>query len=197
MPRTPEQYEEIRNEKRQMIMDVALNLFANKGFHSTSISQIAEKANISKGLIYNYFESKEHLLKSITTAFSNEIMDRMNPDNDNEITREEAIQFFEWYFNMLKENKEQMKLYFQLSVQPQVLKILLDDKASELSNSQQNLIFSFLSRNSSYDPMVCLIHLSSVLKGFALQYVYAPEMFTDEIIDKYKQYLIDRYIFNK
>jgi len=89
-----------------------------------------------------------------------------------------------------------MKLYFQLSVQPQVLKIILDNGVSELNNRQQNLIFNFLRRNSSHDPMICLINLSSVLKGFAFQYVYAPEMFPDELIEKYKKHLIDRYIYN-
>ena len=59
MPRTPEQFEKIREEKRNHIMEVALECFANEGYHSTSISKIAKSAGISKGLIYNYFELNE------------------------------------------------------------------------------------------------------------------------------------------
>ncbi|MDR1653742.1 MAG: TetR/AcrR family transcriptional regulator, partial [Prevotellaceae bacterium] len=65
MPRTKEQYEKIRNEKRQLIKQTALSLFADKGYDATSISEIAKKAGISKGLMYNYFTSKEELLQII------------------------------------------------------------------------------------------------------------------------------------
>jgi len=62
MPRTEKQFEEIREFRKAMIMDVALELFANEGYYPTSISKIASKAGISKGLMYNYFKSKEVLI---------------------------------------------------------------------------------------------------------------------------------------
>ncbi|MDR1542801.1 MAG: TetR/AcrR family transcriptional regulator, partial [Prevotellaceae bacterium] len=65
MPRTQVQYEKIRNEKRQLIKQTALSLFAENGYETTSISEIAKKAGISKGLMYNYFTSKEELLQII------------------------------------------------------------------------------------------------------------------------------------
>ena len=58
-PRTPQQFEEIREEKMTLIMDIALEHFANEGYHTTTINHIARHAGISKGLMYNYFESKE------------------------------------------------------------------------------------------------------------------------------------------
>ena len=64
-PRTPKQFEEIREEKKTLIMDVALEHFANEGYHNTTINHIAKHAGISKGLMYNYFESKEELLAEI------------------------------------------------------------------------------------------------------------------------------------
>ena len=48
-PRTKDQFEEIRNKSRENIEKIALELFAIKGYHATSVSQIAEKAGISKG----------------------------------------------------------------------------------------------------------------------------------------------------
>ncbi len=61
-PRTQEQFEEMRESRRQQIMDAALELFAQEGYSHCSISQLAGHAGISKGLMYNYFESKEALL---------------------------------------------------------------------------------------------------------------------------------------
>ncbi len=60
-----DRFEEIRYERKKQIMNSALHLFATKGFHQTSISSIAKHAQISKGLMYNYFESKDALLCEI------------------------------------------------------------------------------------------------------------------------------------
>ncbi|NOR33588.1 MAG: TetR family transcriptional regulator, partial [Bacteroidales bacterium] len=46
-PRTPEQFEEIRESRRQQIMDAALELFASEGYSHCSISQLAVHAGIS------------------------------------------------------------------------------------------------------------------------------------------------------
>ena len=64
-PRSAKQFDDIRKQKSKLIMETALELFAENGFHATSISQIAKKAGISKGLIYNYFESKNDILEEI------------------------------------------------------------------------------------------------------------------------------------
>ncbi len=47
-PRTKAQFEEIRQKSRENIENIALELFALKGYHATSISQIAKKAGISR-----------------------------------------------------------------------------------------------------------------------------------------------------
>lgn len=74
-PRTKVQFEKIRQKSRENIENIALELFALKGYHATSISQIAERAGISKGgLLYNYFKSKEQLLDSIIAKVYDEIM---------------------------------------------------------------------------------------------------------------------------
>ncbi len=48
-PRTPSQFREIREEKKSLLMDVALRHFASEGYHNTTISKIARQAGISKG----------------------------------------------------------------------------------------------------------------------------------------------------
>jgi AcrR family transcriptional regulator len=64
-PRSAKANEAIRAESRARILGHALELFAAQGYDRTSIRHIAERAGISQGLIYNYFESKEDLLRAI------------------------------------------------------------------------------------------------------------------------------------
>jgi len=51
--------------KKKRILKVATEVFAEKGFNEATISQIAQKAKVAEGSIYDYFENKEDLLFSI------------------------------------------------------------------------------------------------------------------------------------
>ncbi len=55
--------------KRELIMERALELFAENGFEATSVQQITERCGISKGAFYLYFKSKDELILSIIERF--------------------------------------------------------------------------------------------------------------------------------
>ena len=75
-PRTLEQNQVNKKDKRTLILKTALKVFSDYGFHASSVSHIAQKANISKGLLYNYFENKEDLLKTIIFDFADPILEK-------------------------------------------------------------------------------------------------------------------------
>ncbi len=50
------------SEKRQQLVETAIELFARQGFHGTGIDLIAEQANVSKKTMYHHFRSKEELI---------------------------------------------------------------------------------------------------------------------------------------
>ncbi len=52
-------------ERKRRIVETALQLFSESGYDKTSIRDIAKHANMSLGLLYNYFASKEQLLEAI------------------------------------------------------------------------------------------------------------------------------------
>ncbi|MFC3745228.1 TetR/AcrR family transcriptional regulator [Paenibacillus sp. GCM10012306] len=61
MPRNHEKDIQLREERKKQILKSALPLFVENGLQATTISEIAKAAGMSKGLIYNYFESKVEL----------------------------------------------------------------------------------------------------------------------------------------
>jgi len=65
MPRTQEAYQQIRDERREQILSTAAEVFARNGLASTKISDIAEAAGISQGLLYRYFANKEELFAEL------------------------------------------------------------------------------------------------------------------------------------
>ncbi len=60
------------DERRRLIVEVAASLFLEKGFHQTSIRDIAERAGISLGNLYNHFSGKPALIAAIATLEAEE-----------------------------------------------------------------------------------------------------------------------------
>jgi TetR/AcrR family transcriptional regulator, fatty acid metabolism regulator protein len=49
-------------DKRRLILDAAVRVFARQGFHACRVSDIADEAGVAYGLVYHYFDSKEEVL---------------------------------------------------------------------------------------------------------------------------------------
>ncbi|XBO86694.1 helix-turn-helix domain-containing protein [Bacillus licheniformis] len=64
-------------EKEEKIIKAGLHLFAKNGFASTTIQDIANECNISKGAFYLHFKSKEALLLAIIKYYIDRTMENM------------------------------------------------------------------------------------------------------------------------
>ena len=62
-------------ERPQEIVEAAFAEFSRNGYATTTLDQIAERAGVTKGTIYVYFESKEHLFISMVREFTKTTMD--------------------------------------------------------------------------------------------------------------------------
>ena len=52
-------------EKRRLILDAAVRVFARQGFHTCRVSDIADEAGVAYGLVYHYFQSKDEVLDTL------------------------------------------------------------------------------------------------------------------------------------
>lgn len=55
----------VRGDKRERVLEAALDLFTERGFHGTPMPLVAERAGVAAGTIYRYFESKEALVNTL------------------------------------------------------------------------------------------------------------------------------------
>ena len=63
--RSPLSREKAQADKRRMILDAAVRVFARQGFHSCRVSDIADEAGVAYGLVYHYFASKDEVLDTL------------------------------------------------------------------------------------------------------------------------------------
>jgi len=64
-------------ERRAAILDAAMKVFADRGYHASSIDEIAREAGVSKALIYEHFASKQALWASLLDTQAAEIFRRL------------------------------------------------------------------------------------------------------------------------
>jgi TetR/AcrR family fatty acid metabolism transcriptional regulator len=52
-------------DKRRLILDAGVRVFARRGFHHCRVSDVADEAGVAYGLVYHYFDSKEEILNTL------------------------------------------------------------------------------------------------------------------------------------
>lgn len=97
----------MKEDTRQIIMDTAVKLFANKGFKETSMSKIAKEAEVGKGTIYWHFESKEDLFFSIIKEKARSYFKRaLKLDDENMNAKEIIYQYIKDRIEFVENNYE-------------------------------------------------------------------------------------------
>lgn len=64
-PRSTDQNQQIRDERREQILQAALGVFARRGLAATKIGDIAAAVGLSHGLVYHYFASKDEVFTAL------------------------------------------------------------------------------------------------------------------------------------
>ncbi len=62
-----------KDQKAQAILQAAIKMFAEKGYHQTKITEIADTANVAHGTVYTYFKNKEDLLYNMISKLWQEL----------------------------------------------------------------------------------------------------------------------------
>lgn len=101
--------------KRESIIQTALQLFSTKGFHKTTVPDIALKLHMSVGNVYNYFSSKDILAQEIIKYTSEALGEKIRAVNMLDVSAEEKInKIVEVYFTMAKEKPEMIEYFLRV-----------------------------------------------------------------------------------
>jgi len=199
-PRSSKQFQEIREEKMTLIMDVALKHFAAEGYFSTTISHISKHAGIAKGLMYNYFESKEELLEAIIRRSIAEVYGHLDVNRDGHLSEEEFEFFIRKLGVLLREKQDFWRLLTQLLMQEEARREFLKsfpgpgasvDSGIETEDNYLPQVFRMFSSyfqgkkgimEEDYDPVAELEMFMITLKGYAVKVIFSDEY--DESMDQ-------------
>ena len=189
MPRSKEQFKEMRERTRTLILDKALYLFANKGFHGTSISDIAKEAGISKGLAYNYFESKDAILQAI---MDNAVSAGLSVLNVSEITDDPFEQLkiiLNNTFDHVENNGNYWRMFTSLMLQPQLSQVT-ETMVNEFGKAAIKDTIKIFKKMKIKNPEQEALILDGTIDGIILHYLFFQEEYP---IKKVRKQLLKKY----
>ena len=178
---------------KDKILDAAVLLFSRAGYHATSISDIAAAAGVSKGLMYNYFGSKEILLLAIIDHASEKMFNvapvssRPSPSFTAELRA-----FLDGFQGLLEGHKEYLAFQVSLFVQPdlkEIVRIPVQARATQLLQA----VVEMFTVGGCDNADVLARRFVMELDGLTLHYLAVFEnlplgTMIDRLFDNYKDY---------
>jgi AcrR family transcriptional regulator len=164
MPRSEQANEQLREQSRERILGAALEVFAEKGFHTATISDITARAGVSRGLITYYFPGKHELAAELLGRY----LDALTALLDVAGTPDERLaSIIDGIVAATASTLPVQRLMLSLMVHPSTLPLFASmerHKAEKLVQLEERLRDLFATREAG-DPALEEVLFRSVMEG--------------------------------
>ena len=170
--------------QRQEILDTALNLFSDKGYHSVTMHEIAGKAEFAIGTIYKFFKNKEDLYKALILEKAEEFKEiLLEAVEEKEDEVEKLRNFVCAKGELFRAHIPVIRLYFS-ETHGESFSLLagLDAEVRELHSQLLNKLAAIFARGiaqkrfkSIADPYYLAVALDGITTAFLFLWLEAPE----------------------
>jgi len=173
-----------RLRHRQEILDTALRLFSEKGYHNVSMQEIAKTAEFGVGTLYKFFKNKEELYKDLVLEQSNrfhEALMRAIEEGEDEV--EKLRNYVRVKGEVFRENVAMIRLYFA-ETRGASFNVMagLDDTIRKLYNEFLKRLSSVFEKgmkrkrfNRIAEPYHLALCLDSISNAFLFLWLDSPE----------------------
>jgi AcrR family transcriptional regulator len=188
-----------KRDRREEILQASLHLFAEKGFHGTSMRDIARAADITEGLIYHYFASKRDLFRAIIEEYSFLPLLRTLPDLAEQLdTRGLLIVLARGFFDVLRQNVELTRLLLQeVQVFPEEKEAFFADAVGQSITELARILDARMNdrARSQVDPQVASrLFFNSLLAFFVEQELLGGKHLLPADEQTYVEHLVEMFV---
>jgi AcrR family transcriptional regulator len=185
-----------KEETRTNIIECAMKFFKDKGFAGTSMEEIAEKSDVSKGTLYNYFQDKESILSAYFQSVIKEYKEKTKLDITNvEGLENKLFKLVEFINDIFNKNLELTTIYFNYRLQNLFITDPLDKtKRSGIEDVISEVIAEAYKKNELRKDVhieVLVRNLQFLIMSFLIPYLAFNEK-TD--INENKKQIIDMFL---
>ncbi len=191
-PKTPEQNEKIRAASQQKILDAAFKLIAQQGYEGTSIAQIARTAGVAKGLLYNYFSSKEDLVKTLVVEAIEE-GDQQVADMFSKDPYQTLENLIHWFFTEMRQRHDYWRLITELTLKIDKFDFVHDIALAKMQE-YVGLLESLLAQTGHANALGEARLLAALFDGIGIEVLVLKD---DYPLAEMETYLIEKYCRKK
>lgn len=166
-------------DRRHQILEVSLTAFSARGYHNTSMNDIAESMSLTKPVLYQYFDSKRslylELLRHVGAQLVGEVTSAVSGTSDpREQTERGMVAYFTWVHN----NREAFALLFESSAR---VDEEFADIVSEFEDAAARAIAPFIAVDASEDNLYTFaIGLVGMAEAVSRQVIHHGRTFQPE-----------------
>jgi AcrR family transcriptional regulator len=188
-----------RRDRREEILQASLHLFAERGFHGTSMRDIAREADIAEGLIYHYFAGKRDLFRAIIEEHSFLPLLRTLPDLAEQLDlRGLLIVLARGFFDVLRQNTELTRVLLQeVQVFPEEKEAFFADAVNESITALARILDERMGERAKaqVDPQVSArIFFNSLLAFFVEQEILGGKHMLPADESLYVEQLVEMFV---
>ena len=167
-----------RADKHELILDAAIRVFAEKGFHAARISDVADAAGVADGTIYLYFKNKDDLLLTIFEEKMDVLLGGLRTALEGVTDPLEQVRTFaEYHFRQVRDHRELAEvLQIELRLSNKFLKEYRPEKLWEYLGIFAEIVRSGQERGvirDDIDPLMAMWALFGAMDEMAMQFILA------------------------
>ena len=183
-PRTSGQLEQLRQNKRQQILEAALKVFAAHGYAGATINMIAKEAGIAKGLMYSYYEGKEKLVEELILFGLQKAASFMQEKPAKQLTTKKAFEdSLRNMVNLFLKEADFWRLYTMLALQPN-LAAKFKKEAMAFIEQYLGVYMVYFQKKKSKNPLAEAMLFGSILDGLMFDLMVTPDEYPLEDVIK-------------
>jgi AcrR family transcriptional regulator len=173
-PRTSRQLQELKANKKQIILEAALKVFALHGYNGATIELIARKAGVAKGLLYSYYESKENLVEELILFGLKKAASYMEEKATGKITSKKVFEEnLRHLVNHFLQEPDFWRFYTMMALQPKLVD-KFKKEASGFLEQYLGVYLEYFKKKGSKDPVTEAMLFGAVLDGLMFDLLVLP-----------------------
>lgn len=176
MPRSSQQNQEMRAESQRRLLAAAHATFVRLGYDRATIRDIAQEAGVAQGLLYNYFHSKEDLLREVFRAGARDVAEALGAADAAGTPAEQLERVIRRSFAIVRERRDFWLLNYMLRFQPRTAE-WLGEKMMAWADAVRGQLAALLRKVGHRDSAALSRVLFAAIDGVAQHYALNPDTY--------------------
>ena len=166
-------------DSRDEILKAAMHLFANRGFHETSMSEVAREARVSKALIFWHFKTKEELFLAVLNRLLEPYVIDFAEESQQLDDRQQILKLVEFYLLFVRDNASSVRFFLAQMLREQKISDALGEQGLKLYTGYRTMLIELITRLqqkgvcvSGLSPETAAAFILSTLNGLLIEYLF-------------------------